>query len=304
MAAENQFLRDSVLTLLDFLEKAGKQIPSIQQAVSFVDFNFYEFLLFCSFTQMQTSAEFESIKRGVAALSTLTFCQPTGVPPAVMGMPSVLGKRSAESNTAGASEGLTGCDPSTLSHAHQDSKFQYVPGINHNNPIYNAWMVHQGDFEENNESDSDEEDEDEEGPDKVPLHVAVGYGEESYPFYHDMAHPFPGYPLPGHPILHPSMLAGPDVVHHPLGMWPFAGPESHPAMGHFRLGSAVPPPAHSGHPTNGEGSTITSNMARPKAHNGADGASSSTRIVPRMQPISDTAQRPRSTSSTGQAASK
>lgn len=34
MAAENQFLRDSVLTLLDFLEKAGKQIPSIQQAVS------------------------------------------------------------------------------------------------------------------------------------------------------------------------------------------------------------------------------------------------------------------------------
>ncbi len=34
MAAENQFLRDSVLTLLDFLEKADKQIPSIQQAVS------------------------------------------------------------------------------------------------------------------------------------------------------------------------------------------------------------------------------------------------------------------------------
>jgi hypothetical protein len=36
MAAENQFLRDSVLTLLDFVEKASNHIPFVQQAVSVV----------------------------------------------------------------------------------------------------------------------------------------------------------------------------------------------------------------------------------------------------------------------------
>ncbi len=48
MAAENQFLRDSVLTLLDFLEKAGKQIPSIQQAVSCCVWCFPLLILFVS----------------------------------------------------------------------------------------------------------------------------------------------------------------------------------------------------------------------------------------------------------------
>lgn len=252
---------------------------------------------------MQNSAEFESIKRGVTALSSLTYCQPAtaGVPPAVLGLPSILGKRTAEPAPM-PHEGygrFGGPVPQATPDSHSSKLLQYVSGISQTNPISNAWMIHQGNFAENNDSDNSEEDSEE--PSNVPLHLAVGYGEESYPFFHGheappgIAHAFPGFPLGAHPVLHPAMLGASDAAHHPLGMWPFGGPDAlHPSMSHlhdFRLGGTlVATQSSSNHQGNevaqSNGVSTSSSRGKPSS-----AEFSSARIVPRMQPISDSIQR-------------
>ncbi len=236
---------------------------------------------------MQTSAEFDSIKRGVTALSSLTYCQPSGVTGTTVGIPSILGKRSGDNSVS--RFGPLSFPQTDHGPPHTSKLLQYVTGISQTNPISNAWMIHQGNFAEENGSDSEDDDEE---PSNVPLHVAVGYGEESYPFYHDgaagVSHPFPGFPLASHSAMNPAMLGTSDPGH--MSMWPFSG-DGHHAIGlhDYRLAGHLGSSAHHSSAHNHDGNQ-TGSSSRPKGGLSEFG-SSSARIVPRMQPISDPIQR-------------
>jgi len=233
MAAENQFLRDSVVSLLQAVERIRSFSPSI---TSFVDL--------------------DSIKKGVAALSGMSYCspssagpsQPSHAPtPAGTTTASRLGKRRGEDGTSsthlenGSSAQAGGANPANNMNinlnVHNNGSSgrgpygkvtSYMADIGSSHPLQTAWLIHQGAVEDgstsrDNDDSLDEEQNSGHHANNAPFHATFGFLDDSWTF-----DPFTSKPLDGgraqpssssqQPLSHQP--SAPQYVE-PFGAWPF-----------------------------------------------------------------------------------
>lgn len=165
MAAENQFLRDSVLNLLNYVGAVSKEQPALHE-------------------QASRAMDMEAVRHGVSSLSALTYGIP--VPSAAAPMPSVLGKRSSSSSSSSAA--AANGSSSDNSSGSKSKLLEYVESVTHaQSAVGAAWLIHQQTAADDMAPYDDDGGggggggEHEEGG-GVPLHVACGYLDDMFSF--------------------------------------------------------------------------------------------------------------------------
>lgn len=160
---------------------------------------------------MQAAPEFERIRKGVASLSALTYCQPVN---SAINVQSILGKRGSGEITPSSEQTEASLNPLLTNGVSRDSNLiKFANGVTQVNSIATAWSLHQGGFGEDGNFHGNTEDELVEEMNNVPLHVACGYVDDVFGFFENNAM------LNGQP--NAAALYLPEIES--LGVWPFTG---------------------------------------------------------------------------------